>query len=104
MDNDDVIFFVDSAIEHCKEKTYGYFELNKEYWLLHAYRHWALKEIRKMLVESPHSNVIWMLEIFKDTMDDYACKAIEPETSMMFSTACDTAIELLDWIIVCERV
>lgn len=104
MSIDDVIFFVDSAIEHCKGKTYGYFKINREYWLLYAYRHWALKEIRKMLLESPDSNYIWLLEIFKDTMDEYACKAVDHETSMMFSTACDTAIEVLDWMIVCERV
>lgn len=104
MDSEDLIFFIDSCLEASMVDCSNYYAYPKDIWMMHAYGRWALKEIRKMLKEHPDVSPIWQLEIFKDVMDEYACKSVTPEANQMFSSAYDMTIYVLDWAIACERI
>lgn len=65
-----------------------------------TYSIWAAKELLVELSKNKNLPPLFVLERFRDKMDDYAC--LNKKNSFIFSVAKDTAEYLIDQLITCN--
>lgn len=70
----------------------------ESYFIQYCYSQWAVDEIIKSIQKNGSKPPITVVEDFVRKMDEYSC--VNPNTSLIFSIAKDSAMDILDLLIV----
>lgn len=99
----DALAFIDELYDSAwyrKPRSFGAKRMKETTLANMSYRRWALNELKMFLESCPNHEPIFLIEKYREVMDNKSCEGKTEEFRQAFGYCYDIATEVLDMLLV----